>query len=636
MNNKMKEQLTMNSRIKELYCNPVGHDVIHKILLQMNLSEGYITNPLVQNLKLSFVQKLLKNKLGNGFFTALLDLLNSEKDHYIDPEIKQIKKIWWKEAVFYQIYPRSFYDSNEDGIGDLGGIIKKLDYLQSFGVDAIWLSPIYDSPNDDNGYDIRDYYQIMKEFGTMKEFDQLLEEIHNRGMRLIMDLVVNHTSDEHRWFQEALHDPKSKYRSYYFFQEGEANHPPNNWNSFFSGSAWNYYEEEKVYALHLFSKKQMDLNWESKELRREIHQMISWWLEKGVDGFRMDVINYISKKPGLPDGNNAIGELMGFYGIEHYFYGPKLHTYLKEIQEKSFKPYGGFSVGEMPGIGLEMGKLITGEGRDELDLFFSFDHLENPGKTRFDSYRYDLNYLKTYLSTWNKSLGDYCQMTLFFNNHDNPRFASKVNTNPEFRIVLAKLLAAIQLTQKGTPFIFQGDELGLANKDFHEISQLRDIESLNLYEELLEKMTPAQAFDQVLSGSRDHARTPMQWDSSQYGGFSIEKPWLEGDEDYLKCNVEEQIADEDSVYHFYQKLLTLRKSTEAFMYGETKFIKLKKKDLFYYCRMLGQEKYLVECNLSEYKKKRMIKTRGYTCILSNYKNKNKQLAPYEVNIYKQD
>ena len=630
----MKEQLTMKSRIKELYRNPVGHDVIHKILLQMNLSPRYVTNPLVQNLKLSFIQKLMKNKLEASFFLALLDLLNSEKERYIEPEIAQAKKVWWKEAVFYQIYPRSFYDSNGDGIGDIRGIIKKLDYLQNLGVDAIWLSPIYDSPNDDNGYDIRDYYQIMQEFGTMEDFDYLLKEVHQRGMRLIMDLVVNHTSDEHHWFQEALHDPSSKYRDYYFFQDGEANQPPNNWTSFFSGSAWNYYGDEKVYALHLFSKKQMDLNWESKELRGEIQQMISWWLKKGVDGFRMDVINYISKQPGLPEGNKVIGELMGFYGIEHYFYGPKLHTYLKEIQQQAFGPNQAFSVGEMPGIGLEMGKLITGEGRDELDLFFSFDHLENPGKTRFDPYLYDLNYLKSYLANWNKNLGNYCQMTLFYNNHDNPRFSSKVNPKPEFREVLAKLLAGIQLTQKGTPFIFQGDELGLVNKEFHDISELKDIESLNLYEELIQKMDKAQAFEQVLSGTRDHARTPMQWDDSLYGGFSSEKPWLQGDQDYLNCNVKQQLENEESVFYFYQKLMAVRKSTEVFTYGETEFLKLKKKDLFYYIRSLEGERYLVECNLSEYKKKRLYKLNAFSCILSNAKEKSEVLLPYEFNLYR--
>ena len=294
-----------------------------------------------------------------------------------------------KEAVFYQIYPRSFKDSNGDGIGDLQGIISKLDYIKKLGIDAIWLSPIYDSPNDDNGYDIRDYKKIMDEFGTMEDFDQLLDEVHNRGMGLIMDLVVNHTSDEHQWYQRAISEPDSKYGDYYIFKD-----QPNNWTSIFGGSAWNYVEERNQYALHLFSKKQMDLNWENENLRAEIHDMIRWWLEKGVDGFRLDVINYISKSHGIPDGSESIGKVMGLYGMEHYFYGPNLHRYLRELKEKVFMPYNAFTVGETPGIGMEMSKLLTAEDRNELDMVFSFDHLETPGHYKFDDYRYDLNYLK--------------------------------------------------------------------------------------------------------------------------------------------------------------------------------------------------------------------------------------------------
>jgi oligo-1,6-glucosidase len=312
-----------------------------------------------------------------------------------------------------QIYPRSFQDSDGDGIGDLKGIIMRLDYLKTLGVDAIWLSPVYDSPNDDNGYDIRDYYQIMKEFGSMDDFDLLLKEVHNRGMRLIMDLVVNHTSDEHPWFQEAIKAPDSKYHEYYHFHKSEDGNPPNNWTSFFGGSAWNYYEDNNEWALHLFSKKQMDLNWENEKVRKEIIGMIRWWLTKGVDGFRMDVINYISKSEGLPGGNESIGKLMGYYGIEHYFYGPKLHQYLKELKQEAFEPYHAFTVGETPGVGMEMSKLLTADYRKELDMVFSFDHLETPGHTRFDDYRYDLNYLKKYMSDWMENYGDHCWMSLF-------------------------------------------------------------------------------------------------------------------------------------------------------------------------------------------------------------------------------
>ena len=316
------KKLTLESTIGELYNSPIGHDTLGKVLMQLGISEKMITNGLVSKLKLKSVAKLAGRALGDGFFDTLLHLVNSEPDV---PVVSKgaITKKWWKEAVFYQIYPRSFYDTNGDGIGDLRGIIEKLDYLQELGVNALWLSPIYDSPNDDNGYDIRDYRKIMSEFGTMEDFDELLSEIHKRDMRLIMDLVVNHTSDEHEWFRKALEDPESEYRDYYYFRKDDGSKTvPNNWTSFFSGPAWNYYEEVDSWALHLFSKKQMDLNWENSKVREEIIDMVNWWLDKGVDGFRMDVINYISKEEGLPQGNDVIGNMMGFHGIEHYYYGP--------------------------------------------------------------------------------------------------------------------------------------------------------------------------------------------------------------------------------------------------------------------------------------------------------------------------
>ena len=628
----MVDMLTENSKIKELLHNPVGHDVICKLVLQLNLPKWYLWNPIVLNLRLKTVQNLSKKKLPQDFWTAMLKLMNQENDRYQEDSKGEIKKQWWKEAIFYQIYPRSFMDSNEDGIGDLNGIRMKLDYLKELGVDVLWLSPVYDSPNDDNGYDIRDYYKIMKEFGTMEDFDNLLTEIHDRDMKLIMDLVVNHTSDEHPWFQEALHNKESKYRSYYYFRDGEKV-PPNNWTSFFSGLAWNYYEEQDTAALHLFSKKQMDLNWECEEMRKEVHQMIRWWLEKGVDGFRMDVINYISKEPGLPDGNQIIGELMGFYGIEHYFYGPKLHDYLKELKKEVFEPYQAFSVGEMPGIGREMGKLLTGEKRKELDLFFSFDHLENPGKVRFDDYKYDLNYWKEFLMEWNQNIGNDCQMTLFYNNHDNPRFLSKVQPDGNHVQELAKLLAVIQLTHRGTPFIFQGDEIGMINQKFSSMNQLRDIESINYYQELLKSMDEGQAFQKVLAGSRDHARVPMQWDASVNGGFSTVEPWILGDGSFLEKNVEQELKKEDGIFHFYQKMIALRKQYPVLSYGTTNYYKPKKKNIFCYARQDEKTEIWVECNLSEIDQKRTLIGPEGTLILSNYRKQERFLRPYEANIY---
>ena len=621
--------LSGNNRIKDVYAHPIGRDIINKILLQLNINKIAVTNPIVGNLKLNTLQLLLKKQLGVGFVDTLLTLLNSEQA-IPSTENTPIKKAWWKEAVFYQIYPRSFKDSNGDGIGDLRGIIEKLDYLKELGIDAIWLSPIYDSPNDDNGYDIRDYHKIMAEFGTMEDFNLLLEEIHNRGMRLIMDLVVNHTSDEHEWYQKAIKEPNSKYGDYYIFKDR-----PNNWTSFFSGSAWNYVEERKQYALHLFSKKQMDLNWENSAVREEIHQMVSWWLEKGVDGFRMDVINYISKRSGLPEGNESIGRLMGYYGVENYFYGPRLHEYLQKLKEKVFIPYQAFSVGETPGTGMEMSKLLTADDRKELDMVFSFDHLEAPGHTRFDDYQYDLNYLKNYMIDWMEHYGNRCQPSLFYENHDNPRMISKVNKDPQYRIVLGKLLAVIQLTLRGTPFIYQGQELGMINQSFQSITELKDVESLNLYEELCTKMDTKAAFQKVLAGTRDHARTPMQWSNQKYAGFSLHIPWIMMDEDYRECNVEAQRKDDHSILRFYQKLIDFRKKHPVICYGDVIFTNKKVKNLFTYFRKDNIETLYIEINLSPCNIKRKKLPEG-TRLLSNYAPAaSTLLRPYETSIWYQ-
>ena len=628
----MEKKLDYNNKVKDVYANPIGHDILFKLLQQMNKSELLITNPIISNMRLKTVAGLTKNILGKDFYDTLFALLNSEDDTSIIND-KDIKKTWWKEAVFYQIYPRSFLDSNGDGIGDIVGIISKLDYLKKLGVDAIWLSPIYDSPNDDNGYDIRDYYSILKEFGTMEDFEHLLKEVHSRGMRLIMDLVVNHTSDEHPWFLNALKDKDSKFKDYYLFQKSKDDNPPNNWTSFFSGSAWNYYEELDEWGMHLFSKKQMDLNWENEQVRKEIHSMIRWWLQKGVDGFRLDVINYISKKEGLPDGNENIGKLMGYYGIEHYFYGPKLHTYLQELKKEAFEPFKAFTVGETPGVGMEMSKLLTADNRKELDMVFSFDHLETPGHVRFDDYEYDLNYLKKYMTDWMERYGNRCWMSLFYENHDNPRMISKINQKSAYREVLAKLLAMIQLTLKGTPFIFQGQEIGSVNKVFQSIDDLRDVESINLYHELRNSIGEEAAFHKVMSGSRDHARTPVQWDNTKNAGFSNAKPWINNDEDYKLFNVKMQLEDDNSIFHFYRKLIYLRKINKVLIYGDFEVINRRKKDLFTYFRKFEGMAFFVECNISSRSIKRKTIIKSYQLILSNYEEIADHLRPYEANLY---
>jgi len=388
-------RLGLESRLRDVCAHPLGRDIIDKLLLQTGKPAWLVDNPISGSLKLGTIKKLAGGRVGAGFFDALLRLLNSETGVLENAEGKNLPA-WWKEAVFYQVYPRSFTPNG------LKGILSKLDCLRELGVDAVWLSPVYDSPNDDNGYDIRDYRRIMREFGDMDDMNALIAGLHERGMRLVMDLVVNHTSDEHPWFQSALNDENSPYRDFYFFRkvDGDGNtKPPNNWTSFFGGSAWNYYEERNVWALHLFSKKQMDLNWDCAALREEVYAMVRWWLEKGVDGFRLDVVNYISKTHGLPDGDPFIGTLMGYTGVEHYFCGPKLHEHLRELRAKVFEPHGAFSVGETPGIGVSVGRLLTDDYRHELDLIFSFDHLEMPGRTRFDDYRYDLSYLKRFYVT---------------------------------------------------------------------------------------------------------------------------------------------------------------------------------------------------------------------------------------------
>ena len=576
---KSKEHwLTYDSSIGELYRNPVGHDALARVLLQLGLPEQMITNPIISNMKLRTVANLAGKSLGMDFFDALLELAGSEEDEPC-PSKGEVTPKWWKEAVFYQIYPRSFCDSNGDGIGDLQGIISKLDYLKKLGVDALWLSPVYDSPNDDNGYDIRDYDKIMEEFGDMEDFDRLLSEVHDRGMRLIMDLVVNHTSDEHRWYREAQ-KPDSPYRDYYFFRKDDGSHtPPNNWTSFFSGPAWKYEEESDSWALHLFSGKQMDLNWDNPAVREDVIAMVNRWLDKGVDGFRMDVINYISKKEGLPQGNETIGNLMGFSGIEHYYYGPHLHQYLREIRERAFDPHEAFSVGETPGLGMRMCQLVTGEERKELDMVFSFDHLETPGHVRMEDYEYDLNYFRDYMIDWMEHYGNNCWMSLFYNNHDNPRMISKITGDTSCHTALSKLLAVMQLTLKGTPFIFQGDEMGLSNYDFTSMDQITDVEAKGYYAEHIKKEPEEKVFAAILAGTREHARVLLPWNKKM-------PAWHEG--------LHQEVKEE--VYRAYRRLLHLRHEEKAFVYGDFQVLS-KKKDRFVYTRKLGAKTYIVDCNL---------------------------------------
>ncbi len=621
-------EINYDSKIRDVYKTPVGHDIFSKLLLQLGKSEKLIINPVVGNLKIKGLSRLTQNIVGSGFFDAFIKLVNSEQD-LPAPTNGKVEEKWWKEAVFYQIYPRTFCDSNGDGIGDLQGIISKLDYLQNLGVNALWLSPVYDSPMDDNGYDIRDYQKILKDFGSMDDFDQLLEQVHARGMRLIMDLVVNHTSDEHEWFQKALKDKKSKYHDYYIFRKNK-----NNWTSFFSGSAWNYYEPQNEYALHLFSKKQMDLNWESPQLRSEVISMINWWLDKGIDGFRMDVINCISKQKGLPDGDELIGKMMGLTGIEHYFYGPHLHEYLREINKKAFEPHNAFSVGETPGLGMQMCRLITGEERRELNMVFSFDHLETPGHTRFEDYEYDLNYLRDYMIDWSLNYGNNCWMSLFYNNHDNPRMVSKITKNKTYHTQIKKLLAVMQFTLRGTPFIFQGDEMGLENYEFDSIEQINDVESRNLYAELCKKMSEKQAFDIIRAGTRDHARILLPFKENK---CAFENKTDSSDNSIYSVFAQQQ-ADKE-IFEVYKTLIQLRKNNKELVYGDFELLNGKKGRFVY-----KRGNYLIDCNLSNKKQKAFSVTSDYELVFDTLTagkgdgektlNKKHVLEPYQARVYK--
>ncbi|MGL6197591.1 MAG: alpha-glucosidase [Lachnospiraceae bacterium] len=617
----------MDSKVKDVYSHPLGKDIINKLLLQLNKKRKLVENPIISSRSLSFLRRIAGKRVSDGFWEAVLALLNNDLgDLSLITDPDQQEPCWWKEAVFYQIYPKSFMDSNGDGIGDIQGIISKLDYLKELGVDAIWLCPVYDSPQDDNGYDIRDYQKIDQSYGSMEDFDQLLDEVHKREMRLIMDLVINHTSDEHAWFKQAVTDPDSKYHDYYYIQKGQDNSPSNNWTSFFSGPAWKQLEDGD-WALKLFSNKQMDLNWENQELREDIYEMVRWWLEKGIDGFRLDVINYISKAPGLPDGDEMIGELMGFRGIEHYFHGPKLHQYLHELHEKAFAPYDAFSVGETPGIGLETGKLLTAPGRKELDMMFSFDHLENPGKAKFDEYVYDPVYLKDYYTEWMEYFSPISQMSLFYDNHDNPRMLSKIDPGGEYRVVLAKLLGMMQMTLKGTPFLYQGQELGAVNAGFTSMGEIMDVESLNLYKELSAKMPREEVFRKIMGGTRDHARVPMKWDNSANGGFTTGSPWLRSFPD--RYNAAEEEADQQSVLNFYKNLIGFRREHRELIYGDIRMLPVAR-EIFAYTR---GDKLRIVLNLSKNKNGLSEKLAAGKIVMSNYPKEGNQLEPYEGRIY---
>jgi oligo-1,6-glucosidase len=472
---------------------------------------------------------------------------------------------WWKSAVVYQIYPRSFADSDGDGIGDLGGIRSRLGHLEALGADVIWLSPIYPSPQDDNGYDIADYRDIEPVFGTLDAFDALLADVHRRGMRLIMDLVVNHTSDEHPWFVESRSSKDNPKRDWYWWRQ-----TPNNWTSAFSGSAWELDEATGEFYLHLFSRKQPDLNWENPEVREAIYSMMNWWLDRGVDGFRMDVINMISKDPALPDGSTGEGGWRRAGG-EHYICGPRIHEFLQEMHREVFRGRDALlNVGEMPGVTIEEAKLFTDPARNELDMVFQFEHvnLDQRG-VKWDAFPLDLRDLKRSFGRWQEGLAETGWNSLYWNNHDQPRIVSRWGDDGEHRVRSAKALGTLLHLHRGTPYVYQGEELGMTNVPFDSIDAFRDIESLNRYAEAVGGGDDPDAVLETLRPmSRDNARTPMQWDDSEHAGFTAGEPWIPVNPNHAEINAEAAIADPDSVFHHYRKLIELRHAEPAVAHGD--------------------------------------------------------------------
>lgn len=471
---------------------------------------------------------------------------------------------WWKTASIYQIYPKSFCDSGDKGTGDIQGIISKLDYLKLLGVDAIWLTPVYQSPMIDNGYDISDYYAINPDFGTMADFDQLLAEAHQRGIRIIMDIVVNHTSTQHHWFQSALGDKNSPYRDYYIWKDPVEGGIPNNWQSKFGGSAWELDEQTDQYFLHLFAKEQADLNWENPKVRAEVKEVISFWADKGVDGFRLDVINLISKQQDFPSDDSGDGR-------RFYTDGPRVHEYLQEISEAVFQKYGSVTVGEMSSTTLEHCQQYSSLDNKELSMVFNFHHLkvDYPNGEKWTKAPFDFIQLKQIFNHWQTGLNGKGWGALFWCNHDQPRVVSRLGDDKQYRAQAAKMLGASVHMMQGTPYIYQGEEIGMTNPRYTSIEQYRDVESTNMYDIMVNQQ--GVSHDEMMAilaqKSRDNSRTPMQWNSDKYAGFSQGQPWLEVAGNYPEINAEKAVSDEDSVFYFYQRLIQLRKEIEVITTG---------------------------------------------------------------------
>ncbi len=546
---------------------------------------------------------------------------------------------WWKEAVVYQVYPRSFYDSNGDGIGDLQGILQKLDYLKTLGVDLLWLNPIYASPDVDNGYDISDYQAIHPRFGTLADLEQLLEQAHTRGIRILMDLVLNHTSDQHPWFIESRKSRDNVYRDYYIWRDGKDGREPNNWQAHFTKSAWTYDTATGQYYLHTFSPYQPDLNWQNPRLREALHAMIEWWLQKGIDGFRLDAISFISKAPGLPDNP---GEGAYVFEVKNMMHGPEYHTYLQELHREVLRKYDIVTVGECIDLTVESAIEVASPEREELDMPFLFEHTDeaalhgkNPRK------------LKEILARWQVGLHERAWIGLACNNHDQPRVVSQFGDDTRYRTELAKLYGTLLLTLEGTPFILQGEEIGMTNVAFKSIADYNDLDTINRYRRLVEErgLTPEAALSAVHPSSRDNARTPMQWNASLQAGFTTGTPWLKVNPRFTEINVEQALEDPGSVFYYYQKLIALRKKHPTLVYGKFELLTVKNDDVFAYTRTLEEERLLVILNLGEGSPEFEMQCNpksaaaGVELLVANYPVEDSKriesfsLQPYEARLY---
>lgn len=555
-----------------------------------------------------------------------------------------MKKAWWKESVVYQIYPKSFMDSNGDGIGDIKGIISKLDYLKYLGISVIWISPMLASPMDDNGYDTSDYQAIMKDFGTLTDYEELLSEAHKREIKIVMDLVVNHTSDEHPWFIESCKSKDNPYRDYYIWKEGKNDGPPNNWGSNFGGSAWEYDSTTGMYYLHLFSKKQPDLNWENDKVREEVYSMMKWWCDKGVDGFRMDVISMIAKDPAYPDG----GVRDGLYGngYPHFANLPKVHTYLKEMNKEVLSKYDLITVGETAAVTVEDALQYAGEDTNELNMVFQFEHVEgDKGPLRkWTTKRFDFLEFKKIMIKWQEKLQGKAWNSNYLSNHDQPRCVSRFgNDSGQYREVSAKMLATMNHLLRGTPYVYQGEELGMKNAYFDELSQYQDIESINKFHEYVNAgaITADEMMECLKLRGRDNARTPMQWDDTENAGFTKGTPWLTIPDNFIEINVKEQLEREDSVFNYYRKLIELRKKHEVIVYGDFEVLNADDPRLFTFTRTLGSTKLLVICNFFETEERFFVPQEYISdeagCLIANYEPQKLAqeliLRPYEAAVY---